>query len=303
MPRRLVVLPCAALLAAALASGAHASQLIDRNATDLTLQVNRSGMALLTYRSQGQLHHTLAWGAINARAPVKGEQQVKFQVDYSGGWGTFHRQVWKSFRNVCGPYSGPPLAWLVVACTMPDGSHWAVQSWQRNLPNVGTPATSWLQSAWELHLSHWNTDLPVLDIHVDWAYRRYDHLWGRFTYLGQPVYGFRSSRTGVPLDGWGRLIYVDTYNSVYGPGWKRENSFLAHNPTGVFCYGFYPNQSDGGRPPGTGEYYRATAEGPGVTPVVFWQSKAPGPYDRELDQEANALQREFFGADRICKPN
>jgi hypothetical protein len=302
MPRRLFVLLAAALLASLAASSARGSQLIDRDATNVTLQVNKSGMALLTYTAHGKLHHVLAWGAINARQPVKGQEQVTFQLDYSGGW-VFHKQLWKDFTNVCGPYTGPPLAWLVVACTMPDGSHWALQSWQRGLPNVGAPAKNKLQSAWELRLSHWNTDLAVLDMHVDWAYRKYDHLWGRYTYLGQPIYGFRSTPRGAPLDSWGRLIYVDTYNSVYGSGWKRENSFLTHNPTGVFCYGFYPNQSDGGKPPGTGQFYRATASGPGVTPDVFWQSNAPGPYDKAKDAEANALEREFFGSDRICKPN
>ncbi|MGZ4383894.1 MAG: hypothetical protein ACXVY3_04795 [Gaiellaceae bacterium] len=302
MPHRLFVLACAALVAAALASAAQASQLIDRDASGARLEVNENGMAMLTYTAHGKLRHTLAWGAINALPPTKGQRQTKFQLDYSGG-SVFHRQLWKNFKNVCGPYSGPPLAWLVVACTMPDGSNWALQSWQRGLPNVGMPALNQLQSAWELRLSHWNTDLALLDMHVDWAYRKYDHLWGRYTYLGQPIYGFSSTTRGAPLDSWGRLIYVDTYNSVYGDGWKRENSFLSHNPTGIFCYGFYANQSDGGRPPGTGQFYRATASGPGVTPDVFWQSSSPGPYDKAKDQEANALQREFFGADRICKPN
>ena len=65
-----------------------------------------------------------------------------------------------------------------------------------------------------------------------------------------PVYGFRSTPTGVPLDSHGRNIYLDTLNSAYGPGWRRENSFLSHRPTGVFCYGLYRH---GGRPPGAGE--------------------------------------------------
>ena len=66
---------------------------------------------------------------------------------------------------------------------------------------------------------------------------------------------------------------------MYGPGWRRENSFVSHNPTGVFCYGFYPfDPTKGGykhpagwtakRGPGTGEKYRLTASGPGVTPNV-----------------------------------
>jgi len=47
-----------------------------------------------------------------------------------------------SFTNKCRPYSGPALNWLVAACTAPDGSFWALQSWQRMLPNLGE--TPWL---------------------------------------------------------------------------------------------------------------------------------------------------------------
>jgi hypothetical protein len=50
------------------------------------------------------------------------------------------------------------------------------------------------------------------------------------TKAGKPVHGFRSSRFGVPLDTYGRNIYLDTLGSGYGGGWKRENSFLAHRP-------------------------------------------------------------------------
>jgi hypothetical protein len=301
--RALVVAAVAAVLVGLLSPGARASQLIDRNASDLTLQVNGQGLALLTYRSQGVLKHVVAWGAINALPPTPGRDQVKFSLDYAGGWGAFHRQVWKGFKDRCQPYDGPQLAWLVTACKAPDGSYWAVQSWQKMLPNVGLAPTTWLQSAWEVHLSHWNTALPQLDIHTDWAYRRYDHLYGTYTYLGQPIFGFHTTHTGAPLDTWARNIYVDTYDSAYGPGWHRENSFLSHNPTGTFCYGFYPGQNNSNRPAGTGTFYRATAIGPGVTPDPFWQGAAPGTYNRDADLQANAFEKTLFAGDRLCKPN
>jgi hypothetical protein len=292
-----------AALAAALAPAARGSQLIDRNASGLRLAVNKQGLAVLTYRANGTLKHVVAWGAVNALPPTPGRRQVKFSLDYAGGWGAFRRQVWQGFKDACQPYDGPPLSWLVTACKAPDGSYWAVQSWQKGLPNVGLGATSWLQSAWEVHLSHWSTELPVLDIHSDWAYRRYDHLYGTYSYLGQPIYGFKVTRQGAPLDTWARNIYVDTFNSAYGAGWKRENSFLTHNPTGTFCYGFYPGQNHSRRPAGTGTFYRATAIGPGVTPDAFWQSAAPGPYNRDMDLVANDVERALFAGDRLCKPN
>ena len=87
------------------------------------------------------------------------------------------------------------------------------------------------------------------------------------------MHGFRSTAGGNPLDTFGRNLYVDTFNSAYGPGWKRENSFLMHKGTGTFCYGFYPH---GSHPIGKGERYRATIIGPGVTPDVMWQGNALG---------------------------
>lgn len=287
----------AVVAAGVLASPAAASELIDRNATNVKLAVNAKGQALLTYRAQGKLHRVLAWGAVNAIGPTTARAQVKFRLDYSGGYGTFRKPVWKTFKNACTAYDGPELQWFVTGCTAPDGSYWAVQAWQRMLPNYGVkPAPK--QAVWELRLSHWTGEPPVLEVKLNWAYRRFHHIYGRFTYNGEPVYGFKSTRFGNPLDTFGRNLYVDTFNSAYGPGWKRENSFLMHKSTGAFCYGFYPH---GRHPAGTGTRYRATIIGPGVAPDVYWESDAPGEYSRELDVTANDEIRSL--GDPLCKPN
>ena len=115
------------------------------------------------------------------------------------------------------------------------------------------------------------------------------------------MYGFGTTRYGAPTDGFGRLIYLDTFNSTYGPGWKRENSFVPHNPTGVFCYGFYSfDPTKGGyqhppgqtarRGPGTGEKYRLTAGGPGVTPNVAVIVPGLHPYDKSNPNDASYQQ-------------
>jgi hypothetical protein len=283
---------------AALPATASASQLINRNATHVKLAVNRSGVALLTYRASGRLNHTLAWGARNARTPTPGGKQVRFKVDYSGGWGSRHKDVWRGFKNACGPYEGPELRYLVAACTAPDGSHWAVQKWRRLLPNFGL-RPSFAQRAVEMHLSHWSGDLPEFVFKVDWVYRRFDHLYGWLTYKGKGVYGFRATKYGAPLDTWGRNVFVDTHDSRYGRGWKRENGFLTHRPSGAFCYGLYPH---GNRPMGKGDMYRATVLGPGVTPILFWQAQAPGPFDPELDAIANEEQASLFTNSK-CRVN
>ena len=297
MLRRSLAVSTALLLGGVLAPSAGASELIDRNAKNVRLAVNSKGQALLTYYARGRSRRVLAWGAINAIAPTQARPQVRFKLDYSGGWGTYRRDVWKSFPNVCRPYTGPPLQWVVTACTAPDGSHWAVQSWQRALPNYGLAPTA-KQAVWELRLAHWRGDLPVLEIKLNWAYRRYDHLFGRFTYLGEPVYGFRSTSTGAPLDTFGRNLYLDTRDSAYGAGWKRENSFLTHKGSGTFCYGLFPH---GNRPSGMGAWYRATIIGPGVTPDIYWEGVPPGRYTREADLVANQEIRAL--GDPVCKPN
>jgi hypothetical protein len=298
MRSRHFLLPLALCAVFLLPAGAHASTLIDRNAKGVELHVSDSGQALVTYTARGKKWHVLAWGAVNARVPTPGARQVEFKLDYSGGWGTYRKDVWKTLRNVCGPYTGPPLAWKVTACTAPDGSHWGLQSWQRMLPNYGlTPSPA--QDVWELRLSHWTDELPDLTVHLNWAYRKFDHMFGTFSYAGTPVYGFKSTAGGNPLDTFGRNLYVDTFNSAYGAGWRRENSFLMHKQNGTFCYGFYPH---GSRPSGAGERYRATIIGPGVTPDVMWQGQPLGAYNKELDLELHEEQRSLYGTDALCKP-
>jgi hypothetical protein len=290
----LAVLAALAALAG-LPAAASGSQMIAKNAKGARLSVNRSGVALLTYRGEGRLHHTLAWGAINARTPTRGTQQVKFKVDYSGGWGSRQRDLWRGFKNACGPYQGPQLQWMVAACTAPDGSHWALQKWQRLLPPFGLRALNSHESAVELHLSHWSGDLPEFVVKLDWVYRDYDHLYGWLTYRGKGVYGFKNSRYGSPLDSWGRNVFVDTFDSRYGRGWKRENAFLTHSGTGAFCYGFYAHSWRGqSRPVGKGEAYRASVMGPGVTPILFWTSPALASFDPQLEATANAEQAQLF---------
>jgi len=292
-----VSLALAVACAAAFAATANASQLIDRNAKSVTLKIDAKGEALITYRDGGVLKHVLAWGAVNAIAPTRSRQQVAFKLDYAGGWGKYHTQYWKTFKGSCGAYDGPPLAWKVVACKAPDGSYWALQAWQRALPDYGV-APNASQSAWELRLSHWTGPLAELDIQTDWAWHQWDHLYGTFTYDGSPVYGFKASGGGNPLDSFGRNIYVDTLDSAYGTGWKRENSFLTHTGDGVFCYSFNPH---GPHPSGKGTKYRATVEGPGVTPDVMWEGSSPGAYDATADKAAN----EAISAldDNQCKAN
>ena len=287
------------------------------NASGIKLEVNRAGQALLTYKAGGKLKHVLAWGAVDARVPNPSTPQLEFRLDYAGGWGAYRKDVWKTFKNVCEPYSGPQIALMVTACTAPDGSYWAIQSWQRGLPDLGFTPWLPLQRAWELRLSHWTGPLAQLEVHSDWVYNgRFQQLFGRMTYASTGVFGFKTTSTGVPLDNYGRNLYLDTFNSAYGSGWKRENGFVVHKPNGTFCYGFYPFEvaayphpsgTGGTRGPGVGEQYRISVIGPGVTPDLVWQGPGLHAFDPrsaadvQIERDGNALLDALAAGERGCK--
>jgi hypothetical protein len=296
---------CAALtvIVAALwlgAGNAGGSVILARDARAVRLAVDERGRALVTYRDAKGIHRVLVWGAIN--------DDLRFKLDYSGGLRAFGEHLWKDFRDVSRPYTGPDLPWLVVARRARDGSFWALQAWQRLLPNLGYTPWKHPQAAWELHVSHWRGPLPLLEIWLDWVRDgRFEHLFGRYTYRGKPVFGMSSTPDGRPLDPYGRNIYLDTYDSVYGPGWERENSFLTHEPNGNFCYGFYPHTAPSWYPPGpdllpgVGSQYRATVIGPGVTPDVSWAGQALGPFDPVHEERMNELSDQIAGGDQRCR--
>jgi hypothetical protein len=309
---RLVMI--AAMVAAgilAVASPAGASeQFGDVDVSFLSLRVNGDGEALVAYRTaNGVLRHVYVWGAINAIAPAADGSQVRFRYDYSGGWKRSGRQTWSSFEDRCRPYDGPRLVWLVAACKAPDGSFWALQRWQRLLPMRGIAPFRSGQAAFELHVSHWRGPLPVLELSPNWTYGgSWQGLFGRLTYRGLPVHGFRTP-SPTRRDQNARFFYIDTFNSVFGVGWRHDAGKVAHNPNGAFCYSFVPQLTPAGyptrelRPPGNGERHRVTVMGPGVTPVIQWEGKALGHYDAQQDARFNRLFDRIVGPnDRVCIP-
>jgi hypothetical protein len=308
--RLALLLATVAVVSAAIVGAAGAAEIVqDPDARLTSLQVNRKGEALLTYRrSDGRLRHVLVWGAVNARPPTQDVPQVRFHWDYAGGWGKYRQSsYWKSFRNSCRPYDGPQLALFVTGCKAPDGSYWTVQAWQRRLPLLGFEPWLPAQSSIDLLVAHWSGPLPVLEAYANWTYGgRFQGIFGRLTYLGQPVYGFGANAKGVPKDRYGRNVYIDTYNSVYGPGWKREAGILTHQGTGTFCHSFVPQHpfpsypSQDVRPAAPGERYRVTVGGPGVMPVL--QVEVPGliDADRARDPELGAVFDRVMAGDRTC---
>jgi hypothetical protein len=283
----------ALVAAASFAASANAAELITRNANNIKLQISPDGkQALVTYTQRGAEHRTLAWGAINALpSPARKPSflQTALKLDYSGGYKSFHLKKGQ-FKGGCTRYDGPTLHWVVAACKASDGSYWALQNWQRALPNYGV-APSAFSAQYELWLSHWKGALPVFEVGTGWSANpgrapdpaHVHSIFGRFTYLGKPIFGYGVNGSGAPTDTWGRVLYVDTYNSQLGTGWRRENSFVTHNPFGTFCYGFFRH---GTHPNGMSLRYRITAQGPGVLPDMYWEGASPGApgfYDQAKD--------------------
>ena len=302
------------LIALVSSSPAQASERVDVNASGVRLAVGVSGRALVTYRARGRTFHLLVWGAVNARPPSQTVRQVHFRFDWSGGWKTSHRLVWKHFKNRCAKYDGPELVYAVAACKAPDGSYWALQAWQPYLPHRGYPPWLPRQTEWELHVSHWTGALAKLEAYTDWAFNGQAHdLFGRLTYLDNPVYGFGIGKDGSPNDRYGRSLYIDTFDSAYDPGWKRETSISFRKGSGAFCYSFWPTHDktlpgypNNPRPAGNGKRYRITVEGPGVTPDLQWEGAGLHDFnpnnrgDVEYEKRMDSLFMQFLGNDKFC---
>jgi hypothetical protein len=308
------LLGIAAAILSLASAPALASERVDVDASGVRLAVNERGVALVTYRARGRTFHLLAWAAVNARPPSQTVPQVHFRFDWSGGWKSRHRLVWKTFRNRCTKYDGPELAYLVAACKARDGSYWALQAWQPYLPHRGFPPWLPRQTQWELHISHWSGPTAKLEAYADWAFNGQAHdLFGRLTYLGNPAYGFGIGKDGAPNDRYGRSLYIDTFDSAYGAGWKRETSISFRRGSGAFCYSFWPTHDktlpgypNNPRPAGNGKRYRITVEGPGVTPDLLWEGAGLHDFnpnnsaDVEYERRLDALFMQFLANDKFC---
>ena len=307
-----LIVSVAAFALAFLPATAGASGIVTADFASPTLKVNAEGIALVEYIDHtGARKHVLLWGAVNGRPhpstpPVA---QARFLIDYTGGWKSQgNAGYWKTFKSSCGRYDGPVLPFFVAGCKAADGSYWALQSWQRNLPMRGYDPWTERQRAPELHLSHWTGSLPVLEVYRHWTYAAAQQgFFGRLVYEGQPVYGTRSPSAKV-ADPFARNIYIDVYNSDYGPGWKHDTAITTHPGSGGFCDTFVPRSPPAGYPSsrprgsGLGERYRVSAMGPGVTPIVQWEGERLGRYDSARNVALTSIFDQILGGDRHCAP-
>jgi hypothetical protein len=181
-----------------------------------------------------------------------------------------------------------------------------VQSWQRLLPMRGFDPWTPRQAGFELHLSHWTGVLPLLEVSPNWTYGgQWQALFGRLTWRGEPIHAVpQLGAAGRHM----RYAYIDTYDSVYGPGWRHDAGKALHVGNGAFCFSFVPQLPPWGYPsreprgPGNGSRHRVVVMGPGVTPVVSWQGESLGAFDPRRDAGFDALFDRWVGPhDQVCR--
>lgn len=310
---RLRLLLAVVAAAVCLPGAAAASQILgDLDVRNPTLKVDDGGTALVQYTTKAGLQRrVLVRGAVDAlpHPTETAAVQQSFQLDYSGGWKSRgNANFWRTLKNGCRPYDGPALPYFVAGCKAPDGSYWALQAWQRNLPMRGFEPWTDKQRGVELHVSHWSGELPQLEIHRRWTYSHAQRgFFGRLLYRGQPVFGTRTP-SAVVRDPFARNIYIGVYNSDYGPGWRHDTAIVTHRGNGGFCYTFVPQAPPAGYPSttpngwGLGERYAVSAMGPGVTPVVRWEGPQLGRFDPVLQADATRLFDALLGNDLHCAP-
>lgn len=132
----------------------------------------------------------------------------------------------------------------------------ALQAWRRL---VGGPV--------ELRYSRWRGAPTRLRLRsVPGSRRLEERVRGGLSYHGRPVYGYRSTPQGVPLDRYGRNVCLD---SRQRGSWRRMMGILTHRPTGLVALWI--------RPSWEGERYRGRVIGPncGWTLAPDAQAVAP----------------------------
>ncbi len=176
----------------------------------------------------------------DGRAEVSWSGSRVATVALNGGvvWGHPHCS-----RNVGQPESSMQIPMAVVVLRAPDGTYHALQQWQRL---AGGPV--------ELRYSRWDGEPTKLVLRADAVPRgAEERVRGVLTFHGKPVHGFRSTSAGVPLDPFGRNVYLDAYRAG---GWQRMMGILAHKGSGAFSLWI--------RPQWEGSSYRGRVIGPNL---------------------------------------
>ena len=119
--------------------------------------------------------------------------------------------------------SKPAASALPFAITVkqtPDGAFWALQAWRRLA-----------RGPLELRFSRWRGIPTLLTLRAVCCKWGGENVRGEASFHGRPIFGWRSTPQGVPLDSLGRNVYLDSYRAGR---WTRMMGILTNRPTGFF---------------------------------------------------------------------
>jgi hypothetical protein len=142
--------------------------------------------------------------------------------------------------DVSQPAAGVSIPWAIVVRQTADGRYYALQAWRR------------LDSGpVELRFSRWEGAPTKLTLRIVCCKWGHVNVVGDASFHGRPIYGFKATAQGDPLDSYGRNVYLDSYRNQR---WARMMGILTHRPSGSFSLWI--------RPEWTGAQYRGTIPGP-----------------------------------------
>jgi hypothetical protein len=216
--RRGIVAVALCAAAAWLAGAAQGSVMVALDARDPSLQIDASGNALVSW--------TTADGG-----------RRSLEIDRNGSLRYGGSEVGADVSHPTGAVS---LPWAVAVRQTADGSFYALQAWQRL---AGHPV--------ELRFSRWKGDptrLTLGSICCKWGG---ETISGAASFHDQAIFGMKATRSGVPLDPYGRNVYLDSFQNGH---WERMMGILTHRGTGAFSLWIRPNWA--------GTRYRGTISGP-----------------------------------------
>jgi hypothetical protein len=238
MGSRRAVAAAVAVLAAMVVPVAEGSVKVVGDAVAPRLCVTRAGVAQITWRDAAR---TSSRSAVVRR----------------DGTLAFDRRACR--RSRARVVTGLRVPMAVVVVRDRRGRFHALQAWRRL---IGGPV--------ELRYSRWRGAPTRLRLRSDPGPRRLEErVRGGLSYHGRPVHGYRSTPQGVPLDRYGRNVYLD---SRQDGAWRRMMGILTHRPTGFFALWIRPHWE--------GKRYRGRVIGPNYGWTLAPDAQAIAPSGR-----------------------
>ncbi len=176
-----------------------------------------------------------------------------------------------------------------------------LSTWTRDLTRVGAPArvnpaanrrpsapTSLTQATTPILTGEAPFDgFPLLQVYPRWSKyspggyqgrlrgQHYFVISGAYRLGNVDIYG-PARRSGNPTNEFGRNVYIDTYDSDYGKGWRRVTGALTQPKGGNWCYEFSPKPASKGKlGVSKSNRYRITIVGPRALPDQRYTFTAP----------------------------